>query len=362
MSLEIKDLSCAVDRFRLMEINLSVKDKSYFILLGPTGAGKSTLLKCILGINRSQTGTIILDGRDITRAAVEERNIGYLPQNCALFPHLDVRENISFGMRVNNASEAAIKKNTARLLSLFAIEHLVKRNPKNLSGGEKQKVALARALGTRPALLLLDEPFSAVDEGSRRSLWFELKNVFQEINVPVIHVTHNFDEAYTMGERIGVMADGRLQQVADARTLFERPATREVARFLHYRNFFSGPVSRQGNDRYRLDCRGLTIIFSSQRQLSGTVTLCIRPQDIKIINPNYPIKAELAENVYDAAIQNVILYPESAVLFVTVDGSTSDDYDFELKFPLYIFKRYQLHEHKRIQVALWQPSIIILDD
>ena len=362
MSLEINNLTCTVGRFRLSEINLTVSDKSYFVLLGPTGAGKSTLLKCILGISRTETGTIVLDGRDITMAAVEERNIGYLPQSCALFPHLDVRENISFGMRINNDSEMTIKKNTARLLSLFKIEHLVKRDPKHLSGGERQKVALARALATRPALLLLDEPFSAVDEGSRRSLWFELKKVFQEITIPVIHVTHNFDEAYTMGERIGVMADGRLQQVDDARTLFERPATRKVARFLHYRNFFSGPVERQGKNRYRLDCRGLTIVFASRRELSGIVTLCVRPQDIKIINPNYPIKAELAENVYDATISNVILYPESAVIFVKVDGSTGSDFDFELKFPLYIFKRYQLHEHKRLQVALWQPSIIVLEN
>ena len=183
MSLEIRNLSYAVDQFQFSEINLAISDETYFILLGPTGSGKSSLLKCILGINQIKTGEIFIDGKSIANLTVEKRNIGYLPQNCALFPHLDVRENINFGMRIRNYPETEIKERTGQLLSLFNIEHLANRSTRNLSGGEKQKVSLARALATRPALLLLDEPFSAVDEGTKKRLWFELKKVFKTVKV-----------------------------------------------------------------------------------------------------------------------------------------------------------------------------------
>ena len=359
MSLEIRNLGYAAGQFHFSAINLSISDETYFILLGPTGVGKSTLLKCILGINRITSGTILLDGKNITRLAVERRNIGYLPQDCALFPHLNVQENISFGMRINNQPETEIQKETARLLAIFTIEQLKNRRIHHLSGGEKQKVALARALATKPALLLLDEPFSAVDEGSKRRLWFELKKVFQQINIPVIHVTHNFEEAYTMAEQIGVMIDGSLQQVSDAQTLFEKPATRKIAAFLNYRNFFSGVVKKKSAGVYSLESRNISIVFNNEAELAGKITLCVRPQDIKIINPAYPIKAELADNVYDAVIRDIILYPESAVLFVKVVDSHGSDYDFELKFPLYILKRYNLHKQKPIRIALWQPNIIV---
>jgi len=359
MSLEIRNLSYTVDQFQFSKINLTITDKTYFVLLGPTGSGKSSLLKCILGINQIKTGEMFIDGKSIANLTVEKRNIGYLPQNCALFPHLDVQENINFGMRIRNYPETEIKEKTDQLLSLFNIEHLINRGTQNLSGGEKQKVSLARALATRPALLLLDEPFSAVDEVTKKRLWFELKNIFKTIKVPVIHVTHNFEEAYSMAEKIGVMLDGGLRQIAEAQTLFERPATKEVAWFLNYRNFFSGEVKEKNAGIYSINSHGINIVFNSKTELSGEVTICIRPQDIKIINPAYPIKSQLADNVYEGIIQDMILYPESAIVFIKVDGSGSNDYDFELKFPLYILNRNNLYEQKRIKIALWQPNIII---
>ncbi|MEA2108578.1 MAG: ABC transporter ATP-binding protein [Pseudomonadota bacterium] len=362
MSLEIRNLSYAVDQFQFTKINLTITDKTYFVLLGPTGAGKSTLLKCILGINQVKTGEILLNGKNIANLAVEKRNIGYLPQNCALFPHLDVQENINFGMRMRNFPETEIKERATALLALFNINHLKNRKTTHLSGGEKQKVALARALATKPALLLLDEPFSAVDEGTKKRLWSELKKILKNVKIPVIHVTHNFEEAYSMAEQIGVMIDGGIRQVAKAQTLFERPATKKIAGFLNYRNFFSGEVHKKTAGIYSIKSRGINIVFTSETELYGIINLCIRPQDIKIINPTYPVKAELADNVYEGIIKDIILYPESALLFVKVDGSSSDDYDFELKFPLYILSRHNLYEQKRIKIALWQPNIIVFKD
>jgi ABC-type Fe3+/spermidine/putrescine transport system ATPase subunit len=362
MSLEIKNLSYSVGQFQFSKINLAISDETYFILLGPTGSGKSTLLKCILGINQVKTGKIFINGKNMGDFVVEKRNIGYLPQNCALFPHLDVQENISFGMRIRNYPETEIKARAAALLALFNIIHLKNSKTTHLSGGEKQKVALARALATKPALLLLDEPFSAVDEGTKKKLWFELRKIFRDIKIPVIHVTHNFEEAYTMAEQIGVMIDGSLRQVADAQTLFERPATKKIAGFLNYRNFFSGEVNKKSAGIYSIKSQSINIVFTSKTELSGTISLCIRPQDIKIINPAYPVKAELADNVYEGRIKDILLYPESAVLFVKVEGNSNGDYDFELKFPLYILRRHNLYEQKRIKIALWQPNIIVFKD
>jgi ABC-type Fe3+/spermidine/putrescine transport system ATPase subunit len=243
-------------------------------------------------------------------------------------------------------------------------------------------VALARALAARPDLLLLDEPFSAVAESSKRALWFELKKIFRQIKIPVIHVTHNFDEAYTLGAQIGVMIAGRLHQVTTPQTLFERPKTLAVARFLHYRNFFSGPVRELGDGRLALTTeRGFEIIFRPPQgpesscppaspEITSPATLCIRPQDIKIINPAYPIRRELSDNVYDAVINDITIYPESAVIFVKLKNTqptnitrhSSNKYDLEMKFPIYILKRYHLHEGKEIRIALWQPGIIVLEE
>ncbi|MBW1645688.1 MAG: ATP-binding cassette domain-containing protein [Deltaproteobacteria bacterium] len=342
MSLVLEKLAGGAAGFALENLDLEISRGGYFILLGPTGAGKSTLLKCILGLHPLTAGRILLDGRDLTRLPVEKRNIGYLPQNCALFPHLDVRENILFGLRAAKLPRKQLAVRLAALVALLELEPLLTRPTASLSGGEKQKVALARALATRPSLLLLDEPFAAVDEGSKRKLWLSLRQVCRRLAPTVIHVTHNFEEAYAMGREVGVLIDGRLEQVTNMQNLFERPASRRVARFLNYNNLFHGRPRPIGPGRYELVDRRIRIVFSHPRELTGPVTLCVRPQDIKILNPAYPVKQELAANVYRARIR-------------------SPDADFELRFPRYIFHRHRLAEGQEIQIALWQPQIIVLE-
>ena len=362
MSLRLEEVSCEIGGFSLKNLDLEIEPGGYFILLGPTGAGKSTLLKCILGLRPLTTGRIYLSGRDLTRLPVEKRQIGYLPQNCALFPHLDVRENILFGLRAARFTSQQLRDRLTFLIELLDLKPLLNRQPSSLSGGERQKIALARALSTRPRLLLLDEPFAAVDEGTKRKLWFELKQVFQQIPITVIHVTHNFEEAYAMGRKVGVMIAGRLRQIARVEELFERPASREIAEFLNYRNLFTGIPIKTGFDRYQLQCHNFSIFFRHSGDLDDQLTICVRPQDIKIINPAYPVKKELADNLYEAEIKNIARYPEQVSLLAKVVGSSGPDYDFELRFPGYILKRHQLAEGQRIRIALWQPNIIPLVD
>ncbi len=361
MSLRLEQLAGTAGGFDLHRLDLEISRGGYFILLGPTGAGKSTLLKIILGLHPPTQGKIILAGRELTRLPVEKRNIGYLPQNCLLFPHLNARENIIFGLRAARLPRRQIDDRLAFLSELLKLQPLLDRHPASFSGGERQKVALARALAGRPHLLLLDEPFAAVDEGSRRKLWFELKAVFRRLRPTVVHVTHNFEEAYAMGREAGVMIAGRLEQVASLQTLFERPASRRVAEFLNYHNFFRGVPRRIAPDKYELLDHGLPIVFRHPGKPPTPTTICVRPQDIKVINPAYPVKQELADNVYEAEIKNLILYPESVSLLVKTPAATGRDYDFELRFPRYILQRHHLAEGRQIRIALWQPQIIVLE-
>jgi ABC-type Fe3+/spermidine/putrescine transport system ATPase subunit len=208
----IESLNVTLGRFSLKDVTLSCARGEYHILLGPTGSGKSSLLKCILGLHRPESGRIHLDGVDITDELPEHRQMGCVPQDYALFPHLNVEENLRFGLRPRKVPAEQADSLVDRLSEVLNIEHLRKRRVQHLSGGERQKVAIGRALATQPKMMLLDEPFSSIDEGAKRGLWLELKQIVREVGITTFHVTHNLEEAYSLGERLSVMIDGNLVQ------------------------------------------------------------------------------------------------------------------------------------------------------
>ncbi len=230
--LNLLNLRFSIGDFRLSDINLSVRKGEYHIVLGPTGSGKSTLMKCILGLYRPGGGSITLDDSDLLRVPPEKRCLGYLPQNYALFPHLSVEGNIRFGLHSRRLTASAGDEQVTLQCDAFKIGPLRGRNVRTLSGGEQQKVALARALITRPKVILLDEPFSSIDEGSRRRLWFDLKQAIRRAGVTAVHITHHLEAAYTLGDRLSVLIDGRLVQSGRKEEVFRYPATESVARFL----------------------------------------------------------------------------------------------------------------------------------
>lgn len=302
----IRDLSVQIDDFLLTDLDLEVQKGEYFILLGPTGAGKTVLLEAIAGILPLKSGTIHLDSDDITGSPPESRRVGFVYQDYALFPHLTVKENISFGL-VNSrpiggsrdfdtqdsyhyalslkrifqrriSKQAAIRSRVQEISSLLQISNLLDRKPTTLSGGEKQRVAMARALIINPRVLLLDEPLSALDPETRELIQFELRRIHQQLGTTTLHITHDFEVAVALADRIGIIMDGKIIQVGTPREIFRQPINEKVARFVGVRNIFRGQHILREDDSGYLKLEGFD--FASISKLEGNVRASIRPEDI----------------------------------------------------------------------------------
>ena len=231
--IDVRGLALRAGTFRMHDVALHVDDGEYFVLMGPTGSGKSLLIKSICGLKRPSGGTIHIGGRDVTRLEPRLRNVGYMPQNCGLFPHLNVLKNVVFSLRSRGMRRAAAVRQARPLIEMLHIEHLLDRRVRDLSGGESQKVALARALAGRPNLLLLDEPVSALDEPTRREVCAELRRVQQRLGISTIHVCHSLEEARSVADRVGVMHAGTVHQTGTVEQLSTDPKTKAVARLMN---------------------------------------------------------------------------------------------------------------------------------
>jgi ABC-type Fe3+/spermidine/putrescine transport system ATPase subunit len=212
-ALEILGLTLRAGSFTVQDISLTVGEGEYFVLMGMTGSGKSLLLKAVCGLTRVSQGRIRLHSRDITDLEARFRNVGYVPQDGGLFPHLDVLRNITFSLTVGGMKPAAARSVVEGVVASLGLEKLAARSIAYLSGGERQKVALARALARKPELLVLDEPVCALDEPTRRETCRELRRVQKEFGVATVHVCHSRDEASLVSDRVGIMCEGRLLDV-----------------------------------------------------------------------------------------------------------------------------------------------------
>ena len=230
--IRIDGLSFQVGGFRVDRIDLAVADGEYFVLMGPNGAGKSLLVQCICGLVAAAAGRIEIDGRDVTGLAPRLRRVGYMPQDGALFPHMSAGRNVTFARRLRGGSRAAAERDCRAIIDMLGLTALLSRRCDTLSGGERQKVALARALAIRPSLLLLDEPVSALDEPTRREVCGELLRVQRKLGVATIHICHNAEEARSLADRVGVMHQGRIVQCGSLDDLRAEPAEPIVARLL----------------------------------------------------------------------------------------------------------------------------------
>jgi ABC-type Fe3+/spermidine/putrescine transport system ATPase subunit len=238
----------------------------YFCLLGPSGCGKTTLLRLIGGFESPDSGAIRLHGRDVSGIPPERRDVNVVFQNYALFPHLSVAQNIGFGLRMKRVGRDEIRDRVAGAVRLVRLEKEAERFPREISGGQQQRVALARALVNRPALLLLDEPLSALDPSLRQLMQAELRRVQRETGVTFLHITHDQDEALSLADRIGVMRAGKFEQVGTPRELYERPMSRFVASFVGASNLLEGRVVGPGKvqlgEDFVLDLPSLSPAFA----------------------------------------------------------------------------------------------------
>ena len=262
--LELRGLTKDFGAFKAVDdLDLDVPSGSFFALLGPSGCGKTTTLRMVAGLETPTSGTIRLAGRDITFEKPYRRPVNTVFQNYALFPHLDIFENVAFGPR--RRKESGVDEDVHRMLELVELSSQARKRPMQLSGGQQQRVALARALINKPEVLLLDEPLGALDLKLRRQMQIELKRIQTEVSTTFIHVTHDQEEAMTMADTIAVMNAGVIEQMGAPDELYENPRTTFVANFLGQSNLIGGTITSRDSDVTTVDMQGITVTVPRER-------------------------------------------------------------------------------------------------
>ena len=355
--LKLEKIVAQAGSFSLKPLDLEIASGGCDALLGPSGAGRSTVLELIVGFRKLQSGQIFMNGKNLDHVPVERRNIGYLPQQLALFPHLTVKENILYGIRCRRIPGPADLAKVASLMDAMGLTQLRERKPTHLSGGERQRVALARALAPAPELLILDEPFSALNEALRRERWGLLKNLQQEYGVATLMVTHDLEEAFFFGEKVHILIDGFLHQSGPRRSVFEQPATLEVARFLGIQNLFPAQVISWDNlvTVLGLNCLGLESAIKNGTAKSlnlkrgDNVIVDIRPEYVALHSNRQMDSSdhlrlrgsvvEVSDTIHGAIIS---LRPEGKEALVKVvrgndEAATIDQNEIEISMPVHRF-------------------------
>ncbi|MFL6222181.1 MAG: ABC transporter ATP-binding protein [Actinomycetes bacterium] len=262
-------------------IDLRIAEGEFFSLLGPSGCGKTTTLRMVAGFEEPTSGQILLHGRDVVGVPPFRRDVNMVFQQYALFPHMDVFENVAFGLRRKKVAKGEIARRVAEALALVELEGREKRRPRQLSGGQQQRVALARALVNRPRALLLDEPLGALDLKLRQAMQLELTRIQREVGITFVYVTHDLEEALTMSDRLVVMDAGRIEQLGSPRELYEHPATRFVANFIGTSNILTGRLERKG-DAWALAGLGpdqrVLVTDAGETSQGQEVELAVRPE------------------------------------------------------------------------------------
>jgi len=322
--IRIERLTARRGEFALGPVDIDLGGDSYLTLLGPSGAGKTLFLETCMGLTPQASGRIRLDGKDVTRTAPEQRHISYLPQDLALFPHLSAHENILFGARRRQLNMKQVNSRLADLVDLLDLKIIIDRNDvSTLSGGEKQRVALARALLPNPRLLFLDEPFSALDANIKRQLQIKLREINRHLEVTILHVTHDQDEAFMLGEQIAVMIHGQLQQVGSRDDIYYRPATIDVARFLHNQNIFDLTVEEVLPDGSLL--LGKETVLKAQgyagAKRGARLATGIRSEEVIVIRPNKPIGPELQDNLFQGIVTDILAFGGTHTLCIRLNNS-----------------------------------------
>ncbi len=280
----------------IKDISLDVYDGEFLTFLGPSGCGKTTILRMIAGFETPTDGEILLDGEDLIHIPANKRQINTVFQSYALFPHLTVRQNIEYGMKMRREPDSEIKERVDEMLEMTKLEALAKRRPSELSGGQQQRVAIARSLVNRPRVLLLDEPLGALDLQLRKSMQLELKRLQKMLKTTYVYVTHDQEEAMTMSDRVIVMHDGVIEQCGTAREIYSYPKTQFVSQFLGEANIFKGEYSESnGYAFFNID----GIVYPIDKQSGSPSAIAVRPEQLKLCDASQKgITGTVAESVF----------------------------------------------------------------
>ncbi|HWZ64976.1 MAG TPA: ABC transporter ATP-binding protein [Steroidobacteraceae bacterium] len=296
------------------DVSLEIGDGEFFVLLGPSGSGKSTLLRAVAGLTGVDHGRIALHGRDVTKVAARKRGVGLVFQNYALFRHMTVADNIEFALRVRHMRRRARRERRRELLRLVALEGMDDRLPAQLSGGQQQRVAVARALAHKPEVLLLDEPFGALDAKIREELRRTIREVQRELGITTVLVTHDQGEAFAMADRIGIMNLGRLLEIGAPHDLYSRPATRFVATFLGAANLF---LARQVAGGIQVGAATVATAEQAPQPRGHEVVVVVRPEEIAVaanpteLGPGFVARGVVDELVFNGALEQLHLRLEN---------------------------------------------------
>jgi ABC-type sugar transport system ATPase subunit len=278
--LQLLNISLTLGTFRLNSVTLDVDQNEYLIIIGRTASGKTTLLKTIAGAYKPSSGRIVIDGSDITKVPPENRNVAYVSQIFSSFDPMNVQGNIEFGLRARGVPKPERERLVNGVVKDLKIEHLLNRTPGTLSGGEQQRVSLARALVTSPKVLLLDEPLSMIDPESKGPIIRLLKAIPERYNIPVVHVTHEWDEAYALASLIAVIHEGRIIEVGDPEQVFNEPKNYHTAKLVGFYDMHKGVATLTGSGSIIKLENGVEL--RSRMRIGGSVYACVRPERVKL--------------------------------------------------------------------------------
>ena len=362
--IKIDGLTILLETFRLTDFHIEIEEGEFHFLLGPTGSGKTLILESIIGLHKPKKGKIWIGEKEVQGLPPEQREISYVPQDLALFPHLSVKENILYGIKAKNHSLETYEEYVESLIQVMRVGHLLERYPANLSGGEKKRVALLRALAPKPKLLLLDEPLSGLDPSIKYEIQQLLKTLHASFHPTVLSVSHDFEEAYLLGDRMTIFIDGRVEQVGKRDDVFLKPKSKNVAYFLGLKNLYPGKVlsKEELEQRWILDMNGL--LFSvpgsacqGQMEVGKEVDLFVRPEEVMILREGKSVKESFKRNILEGIISDIA---DRGRHYTVLFQGEKEKILFEISIPNYAFRNLDLSIGKRVKIALRDESLWVM--
>ena len=362
--IRIEGLTILFESFKIMDLNIQIEEGGFHFLLGPTGSGKTLILESIMGLRKPRTGRIWIGDKEVQDLPPEHRGISYVPQDLALFPHLKVRENILFGIRARDLDMKIYEEYVYALVEVMKIGHLLERYPAHLSGGEKKRVALLRALAPKPKLLLLDEPLAGLDPSIKVDIQHLLKNLHASFHPTTLCVTHDFEEVYFLGDEMTIFIDGKVEQVGRRDDVFLRPNSKKVAQFLGAKNLYRAKVlmNETSSQRLILGVNGLQFsvpmsLYQDKMEVGKEVDLFIRPEEVMLLREEKLVKDSLKQNILEGKIQDISVRERyHTIYFETTEGKIF----FEISIPNYAFRNLNLSIGKMARIALREESLWVM--